>query len=136
METSELQAISQTILRLATPDMKPKKLFKAVRDAHPDASRKEIMRAAFLAVIARSDIDPEGAKQLHDVVMDERGGDARTQVRWGQCPSPAHAPAAEPPPRASRLLLTKKAARANPSDDKVPDCRLPSTATVRGCAGG
>ena len=76
METNELQAISQTILRLATPDMKPKKLFKAVREAHPDASRKEIMRAAFLAVIARSHIDPEGAKQLHDVVMDERGGDA------------------------------------------------------------
>ena len=72
--TTSMEKISQTVLRLATPDMKPKKLFKAVREEHPEASRKEIVRAAFLAVITASDANPEAAARLQDFALGERGG--------------------------------------------------------------
>jgi hypothetical protein len=41
------------------------------------ASRKEIVRAAFLAVITASDANPEAAARLHNFALGERaGGDA------------------------------------------------------------
>jgi hypothetical protein len=75
LATSDLEKISRTIQRLATTEMKPKKLFKAVREEHPDASRKEIVRAAFLAVIDNSDANPEKSVQLQNFALSERGGD-------------------------------------------------------------
>jgi hypothetical protein len=87
---STLEEISQTVLRLATPDMKPKKLFKAVREEHPEASRKEIVRAAFLAVITHSDANPEAAARLHDFALRERADgnvDAPSSDEPGAAPS-------------------------------------------------
>ena len=75
MTVSDLEKISQTMIRLATPDVKPNKLFKAVRKEHPKASKKEIVRAAFLALIVHADQDPEKARRLHDFALAERGGD-------------------------------------------------------------
>ena len=40
-------SIEATLLRLAQPKMSPKELLKLTRKAHPEASKKEIVRAAF-----------------------------------------------------------------------------------------
>jgi hypothetical protein len=48
---SDLQEIARTVSRLATPGIKPKDLVAAVRKRHPDASKKQVSRAAFMAMI-------------------------------------------------------------------------------------
>ncbi|PZM14836.1 hypothetical protein [Rhizobium tubonense] len=68
----ETEAIAQTIRQTALPGMKPKALIEAVRKRHPEASKKEIARAAFLCVILSADYDPEDTQALHDLAMDTR----------------------------------------------------------------
>lgn len=46
MDATELRTISDTLMRIVTPDMTPKQLLKAARKEHPDASKKDIARAA------------------------------------------------------------------------------------------
>ena len=75
MAVREIEKISQTLTRLATPGLKPKKLLKAVRKEHPKASKKEIVRAAFFALIVNADTDPEQAKRLQDFALAERAAD-------------------------------------------------------------
>ena len=79
-----IQELAATLGRLATPDMKPKALLKAVRDQHPEASKKDVVRAAFLSVITLSASDPGKADRLQDFALARRAGDA------------AEGPAAEP----------------------------------------
>ncbi|KAB0677365.1 hypothetical protein F6X38_18410 [Aureimonas leprariae] len=45
---------------------------RSVRAAHPDASKKDVVRAAFLSVIAHSGDDAERADRLHDFALRER----------------------------------------------------------------
>src|SRR3569623_2046654 len=45
-------SIEATLLRLAQPKMSPKELLKLTRKAHPEASKKEIVRAAFHSIIS------------------------------------------------------------------------------------
>jgi hypothetical protein len=52
-----LQAISDTLNRIVTPEMTPKQLVKAARKQHPNASKKDIARAAFFSIIAYADQD-------------------------------------------------------------------------------
>ena len=47
MKANEMQALADTLMRIATPDMTAKQLVKAVRQQHPTASKKDIARAAF-----------------------------------------------------------------------------------------
>lgn len=44
--------------------MTPKQLLKAARKEHPDASKKDIARAAFFSIIANADQDHGKAKNL------------------------------------------------------------------------
>ncbi len=46
-----------------------------MRKEHPKASKKEIVRAAFMALIVHADQEPEKAKRLHDFALAERVGD-------------------------------------------------------------
>lgn len=71
----EAQPIEATLLSLVRPKMTPKELLKAARKAHPDASKKEIVRAAFRTVIAAADTDAEKALLLQDFALKERGVD-------------------------------------------------------------
>lgn len=71
----DLGKIAQTIRQLATPGMTPKALVQAVRDRHPEASKKEIARAAFLSVILSAEFSPEDTQALHDLAMDAREDD-------------------------------------------------------------
>lgn len=75
MEHQTRSTIPETLLRLAHPRLSPKELFRLARKAHPDASRTEIVRAAFSTVIAVADRDPEKARMLQDFAIRSRTGD-------------------------------------------------------------
>jgi hypothetical protein len=68
----EIEGIAGTIKELAVPGMKPKALIDAVKQRHPEATRKEIARAAFLSVILAAEYDPDDTQALHDIAMDTR----------------------------------------------------------------
>lgn len=72
MGKREIEAIAETVMRLATPKIGPDKLISAVRKEHPDASKKDVVRAAFFAIIAHADGDPDQMRQLHDFALRER----------------------------------------------------------------
>ncbi|RRH91998.1 hypothetical protein EH240_31595 [Mesorhizobium tamadayense] len=77
MDATELQTISDTLMRIVTPDMTPKKLLKAARKEHPDASKKDIARAAFFSIIANADQDHGKVKNLQAFAIAGRvSGDA------------------------------------------------------------
>lgn len=69
------QPIEATLLSLARPKMTPKELLKEARKAHPEASKKDIIRAAFRTVIAAADTDAEKALLLQDFAIRGRAGD-------------------------------------------------------------
>jgi hypothetical protein len=71
---SEIENLARTIARLARPDMRPKQLIEAVREEHPKASKKDIVRAAFYAVIVSADKDPVQARRLHKFALEQRRG--------------------------------------------------------------
>ena len=64
MDAAELQAISDTLMRIVTPDMTPKE--------HPNASKKDIARAAFFSIIANADQDHGKVKNLQAFAIAER----------------------------------------------------------------
>ena len=66
---------SGTLLKLAKPKMSPKELLRETRKLHPEASKKDIVRAAFASIIAVADEDGETALALHDFAIKERGAD-------------------------------------------------------------
>jgi predicted transposase YbfD/YdcC len=72
MVTERVQEISAALVRLAAPDLNPKQLFHAVRQEFPDATRKEIVRAAFFAVITTADADGNRARKLQNFALAER----------------------------------------------------------------
>lgn len=57
MKAAEMQAIADTLSRVVTPEMTPKQLVRAARKKHPNASKKDIARAAFFSIIADADQD-------------------------------------------------------------------------------
>lgn len=68
-------SIEATLLQLAKPKMTPKELLKAARKAHPDASKKEIIRAAFHSIITVADSDVDKATLLQNFALQERAVD-------------------------------------------------------------
>jgi hypothetical protein len=65
--------LQSTLLNLAGAKMTPKEMLKATRKAHPKASKKEIVRAAFASLIAVADHDADKALALQDFAITERG---------------------------------------------------------------
>jgi hypothetical protein len=74
-KTEPVQSLEATLISLAKPKMSPKELLKLTRKAHPDASKKEIVRAAFRSLITAADTDAEKALLLQDFAIKERGVD-------------------------------------------------------------
>lgn len=70
---SDIQAIARTVSALAAPGLKPKDLITAVREKHPDASKKEVSRAAFLAMIQAAEVDPDQAHRMQELALASRG---------------------------------------------------------------
>ena len=69
------QSLEATLIALAKPKMSPKELLKLTRKAHPEASKKEIVRAAFRSLIVAADSDAEKALLLQDFALKERAVD-------------------------------------------------------------
>ena len=69
------EEIQKTLLKLAKPKMSPKDLLRETKKLHPEASKKDIVRAAFASLIAVVDNDIEKALVLQDFALKERGGD-------------------------------------------------------------
>ncbi len=72
----ETETISETIRELATPGMTPKALIEAVKVRHPDASKKDIARAAFLTIILSAEYASEDAQALHDLASETSDGES------------------------------------------------------------
>lgn len=72
---SDLQEIARTVVTLATPGMKPKDLVTAVRKSHPNASKKQVSRAAFMAMILTAEADPNRATKLQELALGSRSSD-------------------------------------------------------------
>ena len=71
----QIEGMATTIRELAVPGMKPKALIDAVKARYPDASKKEIARAAFLSVILSSEFSPGDTQALHDLARGTRDSD-------------------------------------------------------------
>lgn len=67
--------IQRTLIKLAKPKMSPKDLLRETRKIHPEASKKDIVRAAFASLIAVADDDADKALVLQDFAIKERGAD-------------------------------------------------------------
>ena len=107
---SKVEEIASTVLLVMTPGMKPKELRKAVEAAHPKASKKDVARAAFYAMIAVADKSPEAAQVLHDAGLTLRVGDDEPAAVAEE------APKAEKPAKKKTPASRKAAAKPDASD--------------------
>lgn len=71
----ERQSLETTLLKLAQPRMSPKELLRLTRKAHPEASKKDIIHAAFHSIIRVADSDADKAMLLQDFALKERAVD-------------------------------------------------------------
>ncbi|MDP4006617.1 hypothetical protein [Methylobacterium sp. NEAU K] len=70
-----IEEIAAALRLIATPGIKPKALRAAIRERYPEASKKEIVRAAFYAVTDAYPMGQEALSDLHNFALSERGGD-------------------------------------------------------------
>ncbi|TLX04232.1 MULTISPECIES: hypothetical protein [Rhizobium] len=75
MKEQDLKELGETILKETRADITPKQLIKAVMKSNPQATRKEIVRAAFYAVIAHAGNEPEKAGILQDFAITQRANE-------------------------------------------------------------
>lgn len=80
---ASIEALAATLRSLAAPGMTPKALRAALREKHPDASRKDVVRAAFCALIAAQARDGGGLNELHSFALAERLPDDETSFAFG-----------------------------------------------------
>lgn len=69
------ETLAGTLRELSASTTKPKELMRAVREKHPQASKKDVVRAAFYALIDSHGADPEHVKGLHAFALNERVSD-------------------------------------------------------------
>ena len=70
-----IKALAETLVSVTHPGMKPKEIIASVREQHPKASKKEIVRAAFYSLTETSPEPDDKAKHLHDFALTERGAE-------------------------------------------------------------
>jgi hypothetical protein len=64
--------IQATLAKLLRPEVTPKRLLKETKKAHPEASKGDIIRAAFASMIELADKDPGAASLLQGFAIAER----------------------------------------------------------------
>lgn len=69
-----METIEGSLLAALRPGVSPAELLRAVRAKHPEASKKEIIHAAFVAVILIAEHEPERARMLQDFALKGRAG--------------------------------------------------------------
>ncbi|GJE74080.1 hypothetical protein [Methylorubrum suomiense] len=75
---ASIEELANTLRRVATSGMKPKALLAAVREKYPEATKKEVIRAAFYALAESQSGDHS---ELHSFALAERCGDEDDPVR-------------------------------------------------------
>ena len=74
MASEKMEELSKTLLNVAKPGLKPRDLIKAVRQTHPKATKKQVVRAAFYALVSEKKVDEGTAAALHEFAITERAG--------------------------------------------------------------
>lgn len=69
---SDISAIAKTVSDLAAPGMTAKDLLKEVRKRHPEASKKQVTRAAFYAVIVGAEQGSQETGNIHGMAISTR----------------------------------------------------------------
>ena len=69
---ASIEKLAITLQGLAGPGIKRKDLIAAARERHPEASKKDIVRAAFYALTSGVEGDVERARRLQDFALKER----------------------------------------------------------------
>ena len=77
MAATKIAEISATLVKLAKPGMTHRQLIAAARLEHPEASKKEIVRAAFYALTTSANTDLSIAMQSQRFALAERLGSDR-----------------------------------------------------------
>ena len=75
MKEHDLKVLGEAILHVITPNSTPNRIIKALRKAHPEVTKKELVRAAFYALIAHADTQPDKASALHHFAITQRGSE-------------------------------------------------------------
>ena len=75
-DEQDFRVIADTLLDMVRPGMTPKQFLEAARAHFPEATKKDIVRAAFYFVITNADRHPQVANTLHKFGMGERSGTA------------------------------------------------------------
>lgn len=78
---ASLEAIANTLRSVAVSGMKPKALLAAVRERHPEVTKKEVVRAAFYALTESQGDTPEHLRDLHSFAITERAPDDDEPVK-------------------------------------------------------
>jgi hypothetical protein len=73
---ASIEEIATALRSVATPGMKPKAMRAAIREKFPDASKKEIVRAAFYALAESSTAGSDS--ELHSFALAERIAEENT----------------------------------------------------------
>jgi hypothetical protein len=91
---SKIETLAAAVSTCAVPGSKPKEIIAAVRELHPEASKKDVVRAAFYALTGGTPLDGEKSLQIHDLAISERVADEvpakpATKVRKARAKKPA-----------------------------------------------
>ena len=78
-----IKALSATLQSMAVPGMTPKALRAAVREKHPEASKKDVVRAAFFALTEDRSRDVVGVSELHSFALVERVSEDELTIKIG-----------------------------------------------------
>ena len=70
----ERDEIGVSLLQLARPGLSPDELFRLIKKAHPEASKRDIIHAAFATILAVADSDMERALLIQNFALHGRGG--------------------------------------------------------------
>lgn len=66
---ASIEALADPLRRVATSGMKSKELLGAVRERHPEATKKDVVRAAFFALTESHGSSAEHARDLHSFAI-------------------------------------------------------------------
>jgi hypothetical protein len=85
MHKYQLMAIGETLPWIVKPGMTAQELMKAARKAFPQASKKQIVRAALYSVILYAGTNPSRARQLPDVGIKSKSPSQLSTMRAEAC---------------------------------------------------
>ncbi|CAO4146846.1 hypothetical protein CLBKND_04225 [Methylorubrum aminovorans] len=73
LNPASFESLADTLRSFAVSGMNPKALLAAVRERHPEVTKKEVVRAAFYALTASHGGTPKHLRELHGFAITERG---------------------------------------------------------------